>query len=238
MRVHQYDSKELASSGAATHIKELLQQSDDGPALLLFSGGSALSIVDAIDPGLLGPHITIAVLDERVGVDEADLNFYMLKQTLFFEHVLQHGVNVISPGSKLNETVEAQAARMERALRAWRQEHADGVIIITQGVGSDGHTAGIMPYPDDMAQFDTLFNQPHQWVVGYNSFDKNEFPERVTVTVPFLIEQVDHSVVFVVGEHKQGVLERVMDTQGLLNKLPAGVIHQMKDVTIFTDIKL
>jgi len=45
-------------------------------------------------------------------------------------------------------------------------------------------------------------------------------------------------VVFMVGEEKRNALERVLAEEGMLAETPARIVREMRDATIFTDIKL
>ena len=60
------------------------------------------------------------------------------------------------------------------------EKYAKYRMVITQGIGPDGHTAGIMAdAPEDHGK----------WVLQYRT-DKNKFPERITVTDTFLTKAV------------------------------------------------
>ena len=109
-------------------------------------------------------------------------------------------------------------------------------MVITQGIGEDGHTAGIMPYPENSALFKSLFDDPEKWVVGYDAEGRNEHPLRVTVTLSFLREVVDHSIVYAVGDGKKEALRQVLAETGTLWQTPARIIHEMRNVMLFTDL--
>ncbi len=47
----------------------------------------------------------------------------------------------------------ALAQRMEKNLRAWKNQNPQGKIIATLGIGADGHTAGIFPFADNSSTF-------------------------------------------------------------------------------------
>ncbi len=120
----------------------------------------------------------------------------------------------------------------EKNLRDWR-----GRIVITLGIGPDGHTAGIMPFPEDPQKFQKLFDDPDHWVVSYDAAEKNAYPNRTTVTLPFL-RRVDHAVVFVCGKEKQRALEKTLAQKGSLPQTPARIIREMGKIDLFTDIDL
>jgi len=53
--------------------------------------------------------------------------------------------------------LEKLAHRYESSLFEWAKKHPEGKIIATMGIGFDGHTAGIMPYPENPETFARLF---------------------------------------------------------------------------------
>ena len=130
--------------------------------------------------------------------------------------------------------MEVFAKRFEEALGNWKEEHPGGRVVITQGVGQDGHTLGIMPYSKDPDTFQELF-EGKSWVRGYDAEGKNEYPVRVTITLPFL-RMVDHSVSYITGKEKKDALSFMLSAKGTLFETPARIVHEMKDVHIFTDI--
>ena len=104
------------------------------------------------------------------------------------------------------------------------------------GMGPDGHTAGIMPFPEDENRFDVLFQNSEKWVVGYDAEEKNQYPLRVTTTIPFL-RMVDYALLYCVGENKKEALKRVLADGGVYAETPARVIREMATTHIVTDIK-
>jgi len=225
--------KNEASLACARELNVLLKVSK--PLLLLLSGGSALDILQFIDHGNLDKQLTISVLDERYSKDPKVNHFLQLKKTKFYKKANRAGCIFFST-EVLDEPLIKLASKFEYALRTWKKQHPEGKVIVIQGIGSDGHTAGIMPYPDDKARFDKLFLQ--NWVVGYDAGSKNQYPQRITVTLKFLQEMVYKSLVYAVGEEKQGILEKIFKGNLSLNILPASVINSMKNVSLFTDVDI
>ena len=106
------------------------------------------------------------------------------------------------------------------------------------GAGSNGHTAGIMPYADEREKFNDLFNSKDKLVRGYAATRaRDKFPLRITVTLTFLRNWVDIAVVFIVGEEKKLALEKIKSKTGELNITPARIIREMKGTRIYTDTK-
>jgi len=74
------------------------------------------------------------------------------------------------------------------------------------------------------------------WLGGYDAKERNEYPQRATITLPFLRE-IDHSVMYMVGMEKKDALSRMLNAKGMLFETPARIVHEMKEVHIFTDIQ-
>jgi 6-phosphogluconolactonase/glucosamine-6-phosphate isomerase/deaminase len=217
-------------------LSDLLGGRREKPTLLLLSGGSAFKVLDGLETENLSSNVTISVLDERFSQDQEISNFLILKKTEFFRKVESRGCKFFSTVPEDGETPETLAERFAHQMKDWRTENPDGKIIITQGMGEDGHTAGIMPYPEDPELFQKLFIEGTNWVAGYDAGNKNQYPLRVTTRINFLREQVDTSIFYVTGESKKNILKKVLDGAGKINELPALVIHEMKDVRVFSDI--
>ena len=205
--------------------KELarLANGSAGPILLLLSGGSALAILEhaRIDGGKLGTA-TIAVLDERVSADPALNNFAQLMSRTFFADARERGAAAIDTRVLPGETPERHAERFEAALRLWKQKNPDGSVLATMGIGEDGHTAGIMPFPEDREAFAALF-EGDRWVVGYDAGEKNAIPLRTTVTNAFLRTEVDAAICYAAGERKRGPLRAALGAEGSLAEIPEDI---------------
>ena len=67
------------AAGAGIALGEVLEYHKEQPVLLMLSGGSAFSILDYIEADVLGPNLTISILDERCSSDSKINNFLQLK---------------------------------------------------------------------------------------------------------------------------------------------------------------
>jgi len=233
MEVKQYSTKQEAREAAAQKFNQLLDAHSHVPTLFLSSGGSSLTLLDSIE--IFPPNFTIGMTDERFSEDPKVNNFAKLCGTSFFQKAQERGAFFIDSRPQAGEGLELFARRQEQSLRTWRKEHEGGRIIITQGVGEDGHTLGIMPFPEAPEAFLSLFENEERWVAGYDAKDKNEFPLRVTCTLPFL-RMADHSVLLIVGENKRDAMTRMLAKEGNLWETPGRIIQEMKNVKLFTDI--
>ncbi len=215
---------------AAGALSQLLAEHAGTPILLMLSGGSALSFLDEVSTDDMGSRVTVTVLDERFSTDPAINNFAQLEQTAFYSASVAQGARAISTRVTPEETIEDVRDSFAAALYTWKTENPDGIVIATMGIGTDGHTAGILPgtYTVDM-------NGP-AWVVGYTvPATVNSYTERVTVTNTFLRICVDAAIVFALGENKREYISQIQAGESALPVVPAGVLQEMRLVTVFTD---
>jgi len=236
MEFFKYENKDEAKEAAGKALNGLLESNKGLPILLLVSGGSALGLLERAAVELQEDRVTVGMLDERFSADPSVNNFLQFQTTGFYQRAKNAGAHFIETVPHKGEIPSVMAERFEKTLRSWKEKNPEGKVIITQGVGHDGHTAGIMPYSDDPEIFQKLFGNEAQWVVGYDAGNKNQYPFRVTVTLPFLRNEVDATIVYVVGGEKQNVLERVLSTNGTLSETSARVIRDMRSARVFTDI--
>jgi len=205
------------------------------PILLLVSGGSALHVLDNIPIQALSSNLTIGVLDERHSPDSSINNFTQFMGTQLYSNARHSGCHFIDTRYQLNESARQLADRFATALHNWKKHCPTGQVVITQGMGIDGHTAGIMPFPEDLAEFEHLFNQKDIWVIAYDAGSKNPYPLRVTTTLSFL-KQVDFSIFYVCGVEKKLALTKVYAAEETLAATPARVVREMKSVKLFSDL--
>ncbi len=221
---------------AAEALGEALFSARGTPVLLLLSGGSALEILSGIPAAHLGKNLTVGMLDERHDTDVDVNNFLQLEQTEFYRIAKDAGSRLIDSVPKEKESLETFSARIEKEWKRWRKENEDGTIIITEGIGRDGHTAGVMPFPENPGLFEQLFLDDGQWVRGYDAGAKNQYPRRATATLSFLKNEVDLAVVPVAGEEKRPAFRKVISDAGTLAETPARILREMKEVKIFTTL--
>lgn len=236
MTVFHHHAAHTVQREAAAALDALCVSHHPAPILLLFSGGSTFSLLNALRYNGEGGSLTVGVLDERYSHDPAVNNFAQLAATSWYARAKQHECTAIDTRVRDGETLGALTARMQTGLRAWKERNPSGTIIITQGMGADGHTAGIMPFPEAPLQFDALFCAT-DWVVGYDVAEKNPYRLRVTSTITFLRDVVDHTIIFIVGEEKEAAWSRCMAEEGTLAETPIRIVRTMRDVRIFTNLK-
>lgn len=224
------------SEKAGGAVSDFLRENKNISILFLVSGGSSLEILEYISPHDLGPHITISVVDERY--DAKNSNFQALTEKNFYTSAKEKNCGFIDTRIKGGETKESLAQRFETELRAWKKNHANGMVIAILGMGENGHTAGIMPYPENPSFFEKTFVETDKWVQSYDTGEKNPIPHRITTTIPFLTKETDEIVFYACGEAKKEAFRRVFATEGTLAQTPARVINSTKArVQVFTDIQ-
>ncbi len=248
MEVAQYASADEAKRGLAARVSsEFASFQENGtPVLFLFSGGSALSVLDMIDPSCLGGNLTMAPVDERFDPTGEANNCAAFMRTDFFRKAESAGAHFIDTRVKKGQGRDDLADGFERALRQWIVSFAvasearqssivnSGKIIAILGMGPDGHTAGIFPDTDENMFHDRF--EGDRLVVGYRAPEYATCPERITVTLSFLKKNVDQAFVFISGEEKSAAWERVLRNDEPFHLLPAGIFHKLRDAEIFTDI--
>jgi len=238
MKISKSVSRESVIRKAINQLNVCLKDAKKKPILLMLSGGSALELLAGIEMRYMGRHVTITVLDERYSKDPAVNNFSQVAETDFYKNAERKGIDYIDTRVHYGITLHGLARKFERGLKRWRKKYPSGSVIAIQGIGEDGHTAGILPYPEDPKKFNKLFDKNERWVVGYYvSKEKSEYTRRITVTFPFLREHVDCTIVYVTGSRKRGALRRVFAKRGSLKRTPARIVHEMHNVFLFTDIK-
>jgi 6-phosphogluconolactonase/glucosamine-6-phosphate isomerase/deaminase len=105
----------------------------------------------------------------------------------------------------------------------------------TMGIALDGHTAGIMPFPDEPERFHDLFER-ERWIIAYDASGKNAFPYRVTTTFTFL-RHVDIVGIYLVGEEKGTMFRQLMEGNDLA-EIPGRIVKSLPRGALYTDSSL
>ena len=216
----------------------MLNKHKDTDTLLMLSGGSALSLIDILPKDILWNNVTITTLDERYTHTDTESNFAQIlnKDSI---HFIKNTTHFIDPRPKATESLEETAKRFSVSLHTWSDTHPNGKIIATVGVGEDGHTAGMLPFPENPVLFDKLFNNKDSWICGYEvSKDKNIHTKRITVTNTFLKEKITEALIYITGETKRKPLIKLLSPTGNISETPAYSINNIKTTTLLTDIKI
>lgn len=228
--------QELAKIKAAERLNAVLSTlfTDNHHVLLLLAGGSALDLVPHIDISLCTPLLTIGPLDERFSTNPEENNWMQIMATDFYKNAVKKGCAWIDTRIKRDETPEQLAQRLHTVLYKWMENNPEGTIVATMGIGTDGHTAGIMPFPEDPHTFQQLFNS-EKLAVSYDASGKNPHTLRITTTQTFL-EQINVAVVYAVGQEKKEILHIIRTEEGTIPEIPGRVLQEMAgEVYLFTD---
>lgn len=234
-KIFRQTDPQSAAAEAGERLNFFLAENKKLPILLMLSAGSALSVLDYVGQAVLGANLTVSMLDERFSQDPKINNFLQLQKTDFYASALEAEASFFGTLRRNGEVMEDLRQRWDKNLKAWRAENPGGLIAATLGLGQDGHTAGIFPFPEDPIKFDRLFNN-EAWTAAYNAAGINKYPERVTATLTFL-KTIDFGFALVCGKEKQEKFAQLISSHAKEAELPARVWYEMKDLKIFTDLQ-
>ncbi|OGZ05712.1 MAG: hypothetical protein A2942_00035 [Candidatus Lloydbacteria bacterium RIFCSPLOWO2_01_FULL_50_20] len=203
--------------------------------LFLSSGGSALGVLDRIESGVIGPYLTIGIFDERYDPTNKTSNYAQLRKTAFYQRAVQGGCRLIDTSTQKGQTQEELADYYENELRSWRARHPRGAIMATMGIALDGHTAGIMAFPEDPDRFHELFER-ERWIIAYDTGEKNPLRLRVTTTFTFL-RYVDLIGIYLVGAEKGPMWRKLMGGDDY-TEIPGRIIKTLPRGAVYTDAAL
>ena len=218
-------------------LRELIANNRDVPTLLMLAGGSALSLLSLVGTAEIGGNLTIAMSDERFSQDPKINNFAQLTETDFYKEASNHGANFIDSRPRGGETLAGFGKRIEHEMRKWKDENPKGKSIATFGIGEDGHTAGIMPFPENPSRFEELFESA-DWYSAYDASGKNPHALRTTTTMTFIRKMFPERIIFATGEGKRQALARLAAKEGSLAETPARIHLECPGAKLFTDIAL
>ena len=235
MEIFRQPDAKSAAAEAGEHLNAFLLANKKSPILLTLSGGSALSILEYVGPAALGENLAISVLDERFSIEPEVNNFLQLQKTDFYKDAFETEASFFGTLPRDGEGPEDLRQRWDKNLKNWREENPNGLIVATLGMGQDGHTAGIFPFPEDADKFQSMFCGG-SWTAAYNAGNKSQYTERITTTVTFL-KMVDFGFAFVVGKEKQEIFTRLTSGNVKTVGIPAAVWREIKNLKIFTDLK-
>lgn len=224
---------------AAKQLERHIKSVRNTPALILFSGGSALALVECLRPEILTKQHTLTVLDERYTFENDESNFYKLSRTSFFRGALERGVSVIDPRPTGSETLMDTARRFDLALKEWHIINRTGIGVATIGIGPDGHTAGVLPNAVSKDEFSKLFLSDNKCAVGYVTRPEvNHHRERITATLTYLTRHIDHAIIFASGTPKKAALLKTLYAEEDYHNTPAQILRHITDAQLYTDISL
>ena len=235
MQINRFETKEEANAAAGESLNSLLAENQKYPVLLLLSGGSSLAALDYVNQKDLGENLTVTMLDERFSQETEANNFLQLQKLDFYSLALEKDVNFLGTLPRPGENMEDMRTRLEISLRNWQKNNPKGRIFAVFGMGSDGHTAGIFPYPENSEFFSQNFENDH-FISGYSAEGKHKYAQRITATFSFF-KHVDEAILLLCGAEKKPALQRLLAGKEQAHELPALGLYETKHFQIFTDIK-
>lgn len=226
----EFIKSDYPAKEAASILSRRLSRYTGQNILLLLSAGSWLSAFDLVEDDCLGAHLTVGMLDDRFSTDSTINNYTQLQQTNFYKRAYAAGVNFIATSVEVGDNLAQANQRWQNKLLNWKDTHPKGMVIVTIGIGVDGHTAGIMPGVDN-ADFES-----DSWTAGYEfPVAINLYNQRLTVTNTFLRTVVDEAVVLASGLSKQIYINDLQQETASLS-LPFNIIREIPTTFIVTDL--
>lgn len=186
--------------------------------LFFATGGSSISVgvkvAELVKDDKSINNLTVMLTDERYGpLNHINSNWYQL---------IQKGFNLpgailipILIGEDINKTTKKFNAVLHEEFR--KAEYKIGLF----GIGTDGHTSGILP--------NSIAVNSKDLACSYNT----PIFSRITIT-PEAIKKLDEAVVWVQGEQKWEVLKDLKKDVNII-KQPAQILKKVPLLTIFTD---
>ena len=209
------ETVEMVSSGI---IAALLGKRE---VLWLTSGGSNVGLqVDVIQVlrRLVGDKLARLIIlpaDERYGLSgHSDSNYLAMKNAGFspgaanWPDILAKNADFATTTKMYNDLVEATT-----------KTHT---VVATLGLGTDGHTAGILPHSPALDSPD--------FVAGYEA---NYM--RMTLT-PHALRRISAAYLVALGESKLTVVDQLKRGQDSVVDMPAMLLYDLEDCTVVYDI--
>jgi len=186
--------------------------SGDSMVLWLVSGGSniaaAVQVRQSLPTNRL-KNLKIGLVDERYGnYGYKDSNYTQLQQAGFDFNNIDFVPVLTTENLSLEQTTNNYQEQIEPLFKR------SAIIIGQFGIGTDGHTAGILPGSEATAANERL-------VIGYKETDFS----RITLSFR-AIKMVNEAYVFAYGENKRATLSLLHDKDLPLNDQPAQIFRQ------------
>jgi 6-phosphogluconolactonase/glucosamine-6-phosphate isomerase/deaminase len=215
--------RKATSLKVVDHVYENISAvlNDNKRVLWLVSGGSTIPIAASVLKRLQADsaklqYLMIMQIDERFGqVGHPDSNWQQLKEAGFLD-----GNTTSFPilqGKDLQTTRSDYEQILEHALQ--KAAYKIGLF----GIGTDGHTAGILPGTEATKKNASL-------VVAYRTPDYT----RITISAE-AISQLDTVIAYAAGSAKENAL-RTLEKDVPVAEQPAQILKSVKDSYVYNDI--
>lgn len=203
--------------------------------LFLASGGSTASIAvetcEALRKEFPSPNdtlselFTVSLVDERFGPPgHSDSNWQRLRDSGFTADYCKT-MPVLRKGGSSEESMEKTVARFITFLQEAARANAEGNLFVAAlfGIGSDGHTAGILPE----SQASLMGTAGEEYATGYAS---TPFA-RITIT-PQFFPFIDLAVAYASGKEKKDALDGLQQDKSAREQ-PAQLLKLAKHAIVF-----
>ena len=202
----------------ALYLAETISQHlDIGTVLWLVSGGSAIQVAVGASRLLTGQdlsRLTVSLADERFGEpDHVDSNWQQLLDAGF--SVPGASVVPVLTGVDRETTAQKWGDQLRQLL------NTSNYRIALLGIGSDGHTSGILPSSEAVTSRDVV-----------TSYDGGGY-QRITTT-PAGLRLLDEAVVYATGESKRTALQNLQKSMSV-SEQPAQLLKLISKVTVYND---
>lgn len=211
--IQKINDNRVAAEVLADKILE--QLAADKKVLWFVTGGSSIAVAVEASKKIRDyshENLTVMLTDERYGaIDHPDSNWLKLEQEGFSLPEAKSlpvlmGNDRSETTRKLNDSLKEEFTKSEYKIGLF-------------GIGTDGHTAGILPHSKAIESLALAYD-----------YDSDKF-ERITIT-PKAILELDEAIVFMEGKEKAEVIEDLKISIPL-NKMPAQILKKVPLLTIF-----
>lgn len=212
----------------------------NGDVICLLSGGSALAVMENIN--LHKSHQlyteqnstqsecrTIFMMGDERWSRESEVNNSLQLQAQLSNHFVSKSLIETIPHK--NESLVDFATRIEKIFQEKISTLQQIKIFMILGIGTDGHTAGIFPLPEQsfkqIYKTDAIYVPVHIKGLTIDS--------RASFTPNWICNHVDTIFAYAVGDTKRTILNALLTETKTLHERPAEIIKMHKDAHIFTD---
>lgn len=211
-------SPQESATNIAQRLNELLAANRS--VLWLVSGGSNIAIQTMamnMIPDKLSKNLTIIPIDERFGpYNHVKSNSAMMRKA-GFDPKHAEWIDVLEQNTDLQKTAHLYNDFLAREIAI------NDYFFATLGMGEDGHTAGILPHSPALDSTD--------FAMGYNATDC----PRVTMCADAISAHCTEVVLNAFGKNKKHALERLRHKDESRQIIPAMILHQIDNCTVYHD---
>ena len=201
----------------------------DGDMLCLLAGGSALDVVEFIQPIYKSECRTTFIMgDERVSGVATENNFLQMRARYSGFRILNH---TIDTSIQENEKAQDFSKRIMKKISSALAETKNLKIISVLGVGTDGHTAGIFP----MGRKEFIKTYPSNQTYVPVILNGSELNFRASFTPAWILENTTELFLYAAGKEKLDVLYMLIGENKSSHERPVELVKQHINAHVYTD---